>query len=129
MIETPAPGLQNESSEKLPDLSWIGAIIGALICCVAIYSELKFRHALMALPAGTSIRPMGFAVMEIGFCLFGLLLGIPISALGIALARMERKRVSFWLGIAGLVLNLLPLPITRIMDDQTMRMTKVQMVP
>ena len=64
---------------------------------------------------------MGMAVTEGATFLLGLLLGVPVSALGIALARVERKRVSIWIGLAGLILNLLPLPMTRLMNGQTLR--------
>jgi len=67
--------------------------------------------------------------MIIGLALGGLLLGVPFSILGIMLARAERKRVSLWLGCIGLILSLMPLPISKILSDQTLRATGVQLSP
>jgi hypothetical protein len=129
MNKTPAPGSPNGQDAILPDLSWIGVTFGTLICGIAVYSEVKFQHTVRALPSGTAIRPMGMAAFEGGLFLLGLLFGVPMSVLGIKLARVERKHASLWLGVVGLVLNLLPLPVTWIMSHQTLRSTAIHVSP
>ena len=121
--------LQNNSRQQLPNPSWVGVIIGTVLCCIAIGFQVEFRLALVALPANAAIRPMGLAVIIFGLALGGLLLGVPFSILGIMLARTERKRVSLWLGWIGLILSLMPLPISKILSDQTLRATGVQLSP
>ena len=127
--ETPAAALPESADAKLPDMSWIGLLLGALFCVLAIYSEVRFRHTIMALPPGTGIRPIEHSILELVWGAFALLLGVPCSVLGIAVARVERKPLSVWLGIVGVCVCLLPFPIAQSMSAHTIHTSNVRLLP
>jgi hypothetical protein len=91
------------SPEKLPNLSIAGVIIGFILCCASVYFQMCFRHAALALPADTEIRPMHDAVITVGLVTLGFILALPCSVVGIRQARTERNRTGFWLGRLGCV--------------------------
>jgi hypothetical protein len=123
MNKIPASSLHESPNEKLPDPSCIGFIVGTLVCCLALYIQVTFRYTIMALPSAAAIRPMGQAVMEFGLSVVGLFLGVPFSLLGVYFARKGRKPARAWLGLLGLVLSLLPLPIALKMSRETFRVS------
>ena len=121
--------LQSKLIWQILNPSWIGVIIGAVLCCLAICLQLQFRREAIAVPAGVAVWPMTFAMAEIGLDAFGLLLGVPFSILGILEARYSRNWIGLWLGVLGVTLSLLPVPISTILRNQTLRSTGIHLTP
>jgi hypothetical protein len=117
------------SPEKLPNLSIAGVIIGFILCSASVYFQMRFRHAALALPAGTEIRPMHDAVITVGLATLGLILALPCSVVGIQQARTQRNRTGFWLGTFGVCLSLLPLPLSQFLFHHTLTMTGIKIAP
>ena len=62
---------------------------------------------LLAVPAGSDIRPMTLAVIVCALALVSLFIGVPLSVVGCYRSRGTHR---LW-GILGIVLNLAVLPV------------------
>ncbi len=66
---------------------------------------------LLAVPAGSHIRPMMLAVIVCALALMSLIIGVPLSVVGCYRNRGEYR---LW-GILGIVLNLVVLPVASLL--------------
>jgi hypothetical protein len=103
----------------------LACLVGASADVVALLSALSLR----GVPPGSEIRPLAGALAVAVLWLGGWLVGLPLAAFGTAVCLVRRCWWGVALGIAGMVLAVLPDPIYQRITEQIVRINHLRLAP
>jgi hypothetical protein len=100
----------------------IVSVVGNLGIC---WMEWGFYQAVVKLPPGTEIRPMGLAFTEFLIAFLTFFLVVPVSAMGICLSGEKKRFGQLILLALAIALSLTPMPLGWWIGNKTIAATGV----